>query len=155
MADNYLQFAVAINLHTCAERTWCTEMLAALTELLGSCGEQIELLNKLGELGHRAVDEDWGFLGFDWRIEQPKASCTNVGTKLCLYAEESGAPEQLAAFLQTYLAKFQPTGVVTFSWSYTCSKIRSGEFGGGAAVVTATASRFIDAQSWAEDQVRK
>ena len=53
------------------------------------------------------------------------------------------------------LEKFHEEGSLSFSWAVTCSKMRSGEFGGGAAFVTAKTIKFIDTASWAEEQAEK
>jgi len=55
---------------------------------------------------------------------------------LYLWAEECGDVEHAALFVQQYLRKWDPTGVVGFEYSVSCSKPRVGEFGGGAVVVT-------------------
>jgi hypothetical protein len=153
MADNFLQFALSFQLNAEAEEAWCADTLEALTEFLDATTGQKKLMKKLGELGRRAVDEDWGYLGFDWSVEQPRTP--DAHAKLYLYAEQSGDPDQVAAVLEEYLKKFNPTGVITFSWATTCSKMRIGEFSGGAAVVTATGTKFLYAQSWAEEEAQK
>jgi transposase len=55
-------------------------------------------------------------------------------------------------FRRTPLKLFAPTGVITFTWACTCSKMRVDEFSGGAAVVTAKGTTFMDAESWAAEQ---
>lgn len=87
-------------------------------------------------------------------IEPTRDDAEGIGA-LWLYAEEVGEPEHVASVLESFLKKFRPLETITFSWAYTCSKLRVNEFGGGAAVVTADGTKFLDAQSWAEDLASK
>jgi hypothetical protein len=154
MADNFLQFSLSIPLKTKAGLRWVAKTLAALTRLFDSPGEFDEKrAHALGPLGLRILDERWDYLDFQWSLE-PAHDDAHVGV-LWIYAEESGSPEHVAAVLEEYLKKFNPTGVITLSWAYTCSKLRVNEFGGGAAVVTAEGTKTLDAQSWAEDLAAK
>lgn len=154
MANNYLQFSLSVPLKTKAELSWAAKTLAAVTRLFDSPGEFDEKRARaLGPLGRRIIDEQWDYLDFQWSLE-PTHNNAQVGS-LWLYAEESGNPDQVAAVLEEYLKKFDPTGVIAFSWAYTCSKLRVNEFGGGAAVVTADGTKTLDAQSWAEDLAAK
>ncbi len=148
MANNYLQFALSFPLKTRAEQQWCEKTMTALTDLLecsadGDPDEKTQLAKELGDLGHVVMSEGYDFIDFEW-------FCS--ATEMHIYAEESGNPELVAAFLQQYLERFQPTGSLSFSWAFTCSKMRPGEFGGGAAFVTAKGIKFIDTASWAEEQ---
>jgi hypothetical protein len=155
MPDNFLQFSLSLPLKTRAELRWCVKTLAALTRLFDSPGEFDEKRARaLGPLGRRVIDEQWQYFDAQWSIEPPHDETAAVGA-LWLFAEEAGCPEHVAAVLEAYLKKFNPTGIITFSWAYTCSKLRVNEFGGGAAVVTADGTKFLDAQSWAEDLAAK
>lgn len=86
------------------------------------------------------------YVDFEWSLDE---------NTMRIYADEAGTPELVAAFLQQYLEKFQPKGSLWFSWAYTCSKMRAGEFGGGAAFVTAKRIDFVDTALWAEEQAEK
>ncbi len=155
MANNYLQFSLSVPLKTKAELSWAAKTLAAITRLFDSPGELDEKRARaLGPLGRRIIDERWDYLDFQWSIEPTRDDADGVGA-LWLYAEESGNPDQVAVVLEAFLKKFRLTGVITFSWAYTCSKLRVNEFGGGAAVVIATGTKFLDSQSWAEDLASK
>lgn len=154
MANNYLQFSLLVPLKTKAELRWVAKTLTALTRLFESPGEFDEKRARaLGPLGRRIIEERWDYLDLQWSIE-PAHDDADVGA-VWIYAEQSGNPDQVAVVLEEYLKKFNPTGVVTFSWAYTCSKLRVNEFGGGAAVVTSEGTKTLDAQSWAEDLAAK
>lgn len=153
MASNYLQFSLSVPLKTKAELRWCAKTLAALNKLFDNSDVDEERARALGPLGRRIIEERWDCADFQWSLE-PAHDDAHVGA-LWIYAEESGNPAQVAVVLETFLKQFRPTGVITFSWAYTCSKLRVNEFGGGAAVVTAEGTKTLDAQSWAEDLAEK
>jgi hypothetical protein len=158
MANNFLQFSLSVPLKTLAEKSWCAETLTAFTTLLDLQGSdedseaQAKLVAQLGDLGKRVLDEGWYFASFEWSIDDANPKTTDSVAEVWISAEESGDPDQVVAFLQAYLQRFNPTGSLWFSWAYTCSKMRVNEFGGGAAVVRAAGTTFIDAQGWAQEQ---
>lgn len=51
--------------------------------------------------------------------------------------EVEGDVDVVTNFLQGFLQRFAPDGVLGFEWANTCSHYRVGAFGGGLAVVTA------------------
>jgi hypothetical protein len=154
MANNYLQFSLSVPLKTKAELKWVAKTLAAITRLFGSPGDLDEKRARaLGPIGRRIIEERWDYLDFQWSLEP--AHDDAHGGALWIYAEESGNPDQVAVVLEEYLKLFAPTGVITFTWACTCSKMRVDEFFGGAAVVTASGTKFIDAMSWAEEEAEK
>lgn len=165
MADNFLQFSLSLPLKTIAERAWCNTTMAAFADLIrgdlrgegdrGPDEVKRKLARDLGQLGQRALAEEWDCFDFEWSIQPVSPRNPDQVGALWIYADVSGSPDQVAAFLQMYLQKFDPRGALWFSWAYTCSKMRANEFGGGAVVVTASGSTFIDVQDWAQEQVSK
>lgn len=150
MADNFLQFSLLVPLKTKAELRWCAKTLAALTRLFDNGEVDKKRTRAIGPLGRRVINERWEYLDFQFSIEPTRDDAEGI-CALWIYAEEAGEPEHFAAVLEAFLKKFRPTGILTFSWATTCSKMRVGEFSGGAAVVTGDGTKFMDAQSWAED----
>jgi hypothetical protein len=149
MANNYLQFSMSVPLKTEGEREWCSASLAALDKFLGrtESGSQ-EFASDIAAVVMEGLRKDWSHQGFEWSIAPTPDQADQVA-ELWLHADEAGEPEQVASFLRAYLAKFNPTGSLWFSWAYTCSKMRVNEFGGGAIVVTANRVTFLDVQDWA------
>jgi len=88
--------------------------------------------------------DEW--IGFDSVIEP---------NQIWIYTEESGNPDNVAAFLQAYIQRFDSTAVIGFHWSHSCSKPRLDEFGGGAAVVTSDAVRWMDTTLWVRKTINK
>lgn len=149
MANNYLQFSLSVPIRSKAALGWVAKTLGDLDGLLELRDDADESgLLALGHIGRRVIDEQWDSAEFQWSLRSAPDDA-HAGA-LWIYAEESGNPEHVALVLEEYLKLFEPAGVITFSWAHTCSKLRVDEFGGGAAVVTATATKFLDAQSWAE-----
>jgi hypothetical protein len=160
MADHYQQFSLAFPLRTNEEKEWCIRTMDRLATLVdsgldGSPEARMKLVSELGDLGRRFLDEEWDFCDFEWSVEPVELDVGGCAAEMWIHADESGDPDQVAAFLQAYLQKFNPNDSLWFSWAYTCSKMRVNEFGGGAAVVTADAIKLIDAQRWALDQAMK
>lgn len=149
MANNYLQFSMSVPMKTQTEEEWCRASLTTLGDfLLGTEADVEQLDNELSSVVNEARHKDWTHQGFEWSISSAPDKAEQVA-ELWLYADESGEPEQVAAFLRAYLMKFNPGGSLWFSWAYTCSKMRVNEFGGGAVVVTSRRVMFFDAQDWA------
>ena len=62
--------------------------------------------------------------------------------------DENCSPEHVAKFAQALLDELEIDEPFVFSWSYTCSRPRIGEFGGGACVVARGRDPFwVDAES--------
>jgi len=99
-----------------------------------------------GEAEDEADAEYWINLEGVW------FEATETGDFL-LISEEDGAPEAAADFIQEFLAEFRPAEAVIFEWAHTATKMRPGEFGGGAAVITAQEMRWLDPLAWIQDQL--
>lgn len=129
MANNYLQFSFKVPMSEEAGR-WCQSRLDCLGELAYGTedAEDAALIEEVRgwELGKVLLDEQTS-LGFSSEYEDGA---------LYLWAEESGDVEHAALFVLEYLRKWEPTGIVGFEYSVSCSKPRVDEFGGGAVVIT-------------------
>ena len=149
MANNYLQFSMTVPLKTETEQAWCRASLAALDKFLSGAGNDVQQFDTdIASMVIEGLRKEWSHQGFEWSISPTIDNAEHVA-ELWLHADESGDPEQVAAFLRAFLKKFDPNGSLWFSWANTCSKMRVNEFGGGAAVVTADRVTVLDAQNWA------
>lgn len=124
MADNYLLFAESLKDLTPQEEAWLAERLASKHEESNDPAANDE-------------DDSTG-IGFEFYGDQSYGRC------LKLYAIEAGNPEAAACFVQEFLRRFRQQASFGLSWCASCSKMRDGEFGGGAVFVTA---RHIEAWS--------
>jgi hypothetical protein len=146
MAQNYQQFSVAINGLTVEEREWLKKLdkaayaspeclvdpdedpkdgvaLEWATFYAGTDAEFVEIVksNVYDDFGDKAY---WGQSRIgesDWH----------------LYEEESCDLEIVAELIHQFLKRWRPTDTVELSWAETCSKMRVGQFGGGACLITA------------------
>ena len=115
MADNYLLFAESLTELTPDEETWLAERLAGNNQ----------------SANNSDVDDEDDSLGIEFEFygEQPGRRC------LKLYAIEAGDPDAAAHLVQEFLRRFRPRACFSLSWCTSCSKMRDGEFGGGAIFV--------------------
>ena len=70
--------------------------------------------------------------------------------ELLVISDEFGSPDAAAGFTQEFLSAFRPAEGIIFEWAHTATKMRPGEFGGGAAVITAAEIRWLDVNGWAQ-----
>jgi len=125
MANNYLEFC---------------EVIEDITE------EEAEWIEK--ELGTKKAKDDYlnDFIGIDE---------TGVGLRFSCTGTDYGEPVDCLNFAQKFLKKFRPEDGFYLCWAYTCSKPWRGEFGGGAAVVTAKSMRWMDSHDWAKRKLQE
>lgn len=92
------------------------------------------------------VDDGEPRLDFEWSLHD--------GT-FTVYSEESGDLDAAVNFVQWFIREQRQDLIFTVSWADTCDKMRAGEFGGGAVVVTARSTKWIDTDTWLENEVQK
>ena len=161
MADNYLQFSQVIANLTEAEEAWLDEQLQPI-RVFGETefpedAVPAELANKEADwTGARFLrdnpdyDPDWQVLGFECEIHDDDEE--GWGRHLWVYAEESGEPDNVAWLVKKFLKKFRPDQCWSLTYATTCSKLRVGEFGGGAVFITADTICWQNAYGFIEDQ---
>lgn len=128
MANNYTKFAEAVSLSD-EEAGWCVTNIDDYADHADD-----EVLDKYGG-------------GFDYAFE-------DEGLTLYLYSEEDGSVDAVVAFVQAFLAKFRPDKKFSIQWAEVCSNPRPGEFGGGAAVVSATQIKSMTTLQWVADKMK-
>jgi hypothetical protein len=148
MANNYLQFSFAIPNITGDEAAWIREYLAYAERIADYDNDAWSAAIKdqvppAHDPLYASV-QDNGSLGFEWEIDDEDG--------LWIYAEESGDPDSAALLVQKFLATHRPNAYVGFEWAATCSKMRLDEFGGGAAIITATEITWNSTSAWVQEQ---
>jgi len=88
--------------------------------------------------------------GFNWRIVHQGGRSV-----LHLFADGAAGFDSLTAFLQAFLKRFEPTGVIAVTYARFSSPPRETAFSGGALCVTADEIDSFDAGQWAEAQTRR
>ena len=142
MSNNYLQFSECLKIPS-------AEALAWTNSQLDTSGLEDEPPRKY-DWERDDPDLEEFSNGFSWSIEaNPDGS-----SSLWIYAEEHGNLCDVASFVQAFLRRFLPNGVWTMTYSQTCSRLRVGEFSGGAIVVTAEEIESLDAGTWAVKMAR-
>ena len=151
MANNYLQFSEALGNLSIVERDWLQR--------------QLETVYVFGEKGFSESDvpNDLSTAGANWSgcralRDLPDADSDDdaefqyefghneeLGRHLWIYAEEGGDPNRVAHLVQMFLRQFRPDQSWSLTYAATCSKLRLGEFAGGAVFVTAMKIESMDA----------
>ena len=140
MADNYLQFSENLESLTPDEAEWLREQLAH--DPLANCPRFL-----LDFADREADDTDYGFQ-YDFHDD-------SHDHHLWISAEERGDVERVAHLVQKFLRRFRPDQCWSLTYAATCSKLRVGEFGGGAVFVTADTILWQNSHDFIEqEQVR-
>lgn len=165
MANNYTLFSECVSDLTPQEADWLknqfdTEKLEVLSDMLGQIenpdiadspdeypltedeigfAPALDLWAQRKDFVALAAYVDFGCLGLGIDLR---------GSDMFIYSEEAGNVDALLDIMQAFLAKFRPDDCFTMEWAHTCEKPRVGEFGGGAAFVTATGQQFINTGTW-------
>ncbi len=125
MADNYCEFSEGLSIKP------------------GQEAKAAEIFTKIIE----EVEEEDGYCGVLAKVE-------NGGTEnplVWLYCKEYGNPDVAERIARELMEQLELDGMFVCSWSYTCSKPRLAEFGGGAfAMMRGCDTVWIDARTEAE-----
>jgi hypothetical protein len=136
MADNYLQFSESLDSLAPEEADWLREQL----------GEDplVHCPRFLLDLADRETDDtDYGFQhDFQGDLQD---------SHLWISAEERGDVERVAHLVQKFLRRFRPDQCWSLTYATTCSKLRLGEFGGGAVFVTTDDIHWNDSYDFVEE----
>lgn len=91
--------------------------------------------------------------GFDWQLIE--ADDGRWGRHFWLYSQECGWAEPTAHFVQKFLQECRPTECWGLTFADHCSKLRIGEFGGGAVFVTATEVKWQMTYGFFDEEEKK
>ncbi|ARJ65976.1 hypothetical protein WV31_10085 [Magnetospirillum sp. ME-1] len=146
MADNRTQFALGITGWPRA----AIDHLIALAEAIQAAADEEEMPEGTSEpMAEKAREiADMYNRGLDARLEAE-------GDGLIIWAEDHGCVGATADAIQDAMATFGIAEPVILEYADTCSRMRSGEFGGGAVVITATAQEWMNTSDWARQTARR
>jgi hypothetical protein len=85
--------------------------------------------------------------GFQYQFMEDE----ELGRHLWVYADEGGDPDRVAHLVQKFLRQFRPHEWWSLTYATTCSKLRLGEFSGGAVFVTADRIEPFDAYDFVNE----
>jgi len=134
MANNYFQFSFILPLETKKERVWLTKFFTEKPDGFWTADQ----VSDCEDVEDRCVGFSHEFEGDD---------------DVVIFAEETGDTEQVVQILKKFLLESgTKLAQVGFSYAYTCSSMRPGEFGGGALLVKKTARgckvEYTDTAEW-------
>ena len=146
MADSYTEFSEIIENLTIEEASWLDHQLSTAPDadcpiFLKDCPDRYP------------GDSD---CGFGYSFEEHDGRCW-----LWIGSSEGCNVDYVAHLVQKFLKQFRPGQCWSLTYAVTCSKLRVGEFGGGAVFVTAdeiydhNAYAFVDQQRAAFQQKRQ
>jgi len=145
MANNYTQFSFAFKVKGLKAKAWIEKTIDKLVKASNDEQADEEIL---------ALFPDWeDYLDVGFRTEMEPSAGKKNQFDLIIFSEESGNVDHAANFVQAILQRFDPKGKVGFQWADTCDKMRPDQFGGGAAVVTATSTKFLSTFQWLEKEL--
>ena len=164
MANNYLQFSEVLSHLTVEEEAWLRSQLEVVSVFGDREYVDGEVPNALD-----SVDDEWygcrawrdlpGYdpndgvlIGFEYQFHDDHDSADGWGRHLWLYTEESACLERIAHLVQKFLRKFRPNQCWSLTYATTCSRLRVGEFGGGAVFVTADTIVWENAYDFVETE---
>jgi len=143
MADSFTQFSEVLRDLTQEQSDWLKAELRGppFPNYMTDRNEQEALAKRwFNERGITDLDGCASFVelfefwpGFEFAFQKT----VNGGTEAWLYADESANLDHLANIIQRFLQRFRPDACFGLSWAGTCSRLRVGEFGGGALFITA------------------
>lgn len=143
MANNYTHFSFEFKINSPAEAEYLETILQS-ADSYEDGGTAKDIIDDIFE-----DYEDYGCLGFDCCIE-----CGPDGGEAWVHDDAGeGNVDFVVQFLQAYMLKFKITKPIAFEFAFTCSKPRVGEFGGGAVVVTATGSDWLNTAQWIQKKL--
>ena len=132
MADYYTQFS-------CIFDVGSAENAARADDILHKMEEEID-------------EEEDANLGFSMEHDPD----TNPGA-LWIYSDECGEPEHVIKFVLCCAEAMDLTGIWGFTWGLSCSKPRTGAFGGGAQLLDLGKRKsveWIDCSTWLDERTK-
>jgi len=155
MADNYLQFSETLDSLTKKEEAWLQQQLKPIVVVNGAEFPESDApeCDKPDFRGLRflrdyeGLDDDADMAGFGMDFEG-----SGKDRHAWISAEERGDVDRVVHLVQKFLKKFHPDQCWALTYATTCSKLRVGEFGGGAVFVTAEEIKWQIAYDFVEDQ---
>lgn len=93
-------------------------------------------------------------------VQHHAENCSNVSLEIdsdcvVIHSGDSGDPELAALIIEAYLHHFHINYGVHLEFAMTCSSMRPGEFGGGAAYVTRFGIEWMDQHAWLTKQQKR
>ena len=143
MANNYTHFSFEFKINSPAEAEYLETVLQS-ADSYDEGGTAKDIIDDVFE-----DYEEYGCLGFDYKIE-----CGADGGEVWIHDDGGeGNVDYVVQFLQAYMLKFKVRSPICFEFAFTCSSPRVGEFGGGAVIVFAHDSKWLNSATWIKEKL--
>ncbi len=157
MADNFLQFSETLDNLTAEESAWLGHQLEPIAVINGTEYPEDDdaVRNRETEPSYQGLRflRDYEDLNDDADVQGFQIEYQADDTNYAWFsAEANGDADRLAHLIQKFLKRFRPDQCWSLSYATTCSKLRAGEFGGGAVFVTAAEIRWQSSYAFVEQQ---
>jgi hypothetical protein len=156
MADSFLQFSETLNNITTAESLWLQHQLEPIAVIDETEYAEDAVPDSTIEPSFRGLrflrdyedlDDDTDLKGFDIAFQEDGEQ-----VYAWLFADAYGDVGRLAHLIRKFLKQFRRDQCWSLTYANTCSKLRVGEFGGGAVLVTADEIRWQSGYEFIEQQ---
>lgn len=137
MANNYTQFAEGFVPFNAAQEEFIMGAFEAAQE---------DEADKWIEENGVDVDDE------DARCFLSSVACEKLGDALRIWSEYYGVLDHVAALVAEAQRRFNDPRPWTAEAAFTCSKMRSGEFGGCAVFVHKGETRWLSTAQWCREQ---
>lgn len=158
MADNFLQFSETLDDLKPEEADWLRQQLEPIAVIDGkeypedddavrNCETEPSYRGLRFLQGYEDLEDDADMQGFEVDFQKDEDN-----THAWISAEAYGDPDRVAHLIQKFLKQFRPDQSWSLTYATTCSKLRVGEFGGGAVFVTAGEIHWQSSREFIEQQ---
>lgn len=84
----------------------------------------------------------------------------NIGYKLedeylWIYSEEYPNIDSLVSIIYSVMKYYNSNKYVSFEYAFTCNKLRTDGFGGGAVFINSSEVKFFDTGNWVREQIEQ
>lgn len=84
----------------------------------------------------------------------------NIGYKLendflWIYSEEYPNIDSLASIIYSVMKHYKSKKYISFEYAFTCNKLRTDGFGGGAVFINSSKIKFFNTHNWMQEQIKR
>ena len=160
MADNYLEFSETLNDLKEQEEAWLKNQLEVICVFGDKQYTEKELPDGLDPknakwIGCRAYQDMEAYVSFLYETAGFEYEFCGDGDQeryLWVCSREGAEVDRVAHLVQKFLQEFRPDQCWSLTYAWTCSKLRVGEFSGGAIFVTAAEIKWQNADEFVQQQ---
>lgn len=148
MANYYVNYSEIIPKLNPEEKDWLKKELSVDTDKMSEEEEiawKAERTTEVSDIVGRYWPE------FEWGFQKDKER----GMYLWVTDGVIANMDHVLNLFQRFLIRWRPEELLVIRWSESCDKPRVGAFGGGAFVLSATESTYINTGEWVQHTLKK